>query len=100
VAGHIVEIAQAIRTLHRLTFQYDGLSRVVEPYLLGRLRSGREMLRAVQVGGSSRSGTFGSGKLWEVAKMQTVQRLQVAFVPSDPDYSPDDAAFVAIHCRV
>ena len=58
------------------------------------------MIRAVQVGGSSRSGSFGVGKLWNVAKMCEVRIADETFVPDDPDYNPDDTSFRRIHCRV
>jgi hypothetical protein len=58
------------------------------------------MLRAIQVGGSSRSGRFGVGKLWGVAKMREVRIVDEPFVPDDPDYNPDDPSMTRIHCRV
>ena len=52
---------------------YDGLPRVVEPYCHGTNANGSELLRAVQVAGSSGSGAFGFGKLWTVSKMSRVR---------------------------
>jgi hypothetical protein len=92
-------ICQAIREHRRLTFDYGGLPREVEPYCHGVSSAAKEVLRAVQVGGASGSGGFGFGKLWEVAKMSRVQ-LGAPFTPHDPSYNPDDRAMAEIHCRV
>jgi hypothetical protein len=89
----------AIRGRRLLAFEYDGRARVVEPYLHGFSRNG-EALRAIQVRGSSRSGVFGAGKMWMIAKMHGVRVLEEVFVPDDPSYNPDDAAMIRIHCRV
>jgi hypothetical protein len=92
-------ICEAIRSLERLAFDYDGKARVVEPYCHGVSRGG-EALRGIQVAGQSRSGTFGSGKLWMVERMHNIRRTGQSFVPNDPDYNPEDGAMLSIHCRI
>jgi hypothetical protein len=72
---------------------------VVAPYCHG-LGKGGEVLRAVQVRGESRSGGFGFGKLWNVARMRDVHVTSEPFVPNDPHYNPADSAMSTIHCRV
>jgi hypothetical protein len=93
-------LCEAIRTRKLLAFTYEGHARGVAPYCHGFTRAGDEVLRAVQVRGSSRSGNFGSGKLWTVSKMRLVRTLDEALVPDDPDYEPNDSAMARIHCRV
>jgi hypothetical protein len=93
-------ICNAIRQRRRLLFDYGGLPRVVEPYCHGTSTHGSELLRAVQVGGSSGSGAFGFGKLWTVSKMTKVRASDDPFTPSDPHYNPDDSTITAIHCRI
>lgn len=93
-------ICDAIRRQRLLEFDYRGLPRVVAPYCHGVSRQGRELLRAVQVGGSSRSGGLGIGKLWVVELMENLRDGGSDFIPDDPHYNPDDSAFVKIHCRV
>jgi hypothetical protein len=93
-------ICEAIRGRLILEFDYDGRHRVVEPYCHGISRAGRECLRAVQIAGESRSGGFGHGKLWSVAKMRNVHASATAFVARDPEYNPADTAMVEIHCRI
>jgi hypothetical protein len=93
-------ICEAIRRRSLLEFRYHGLERVVAPYCHGVSSRGVEVLRAVQVRGSSTSGGFGFGKLWSVAEIVNPGLLPESFVPDDADYNPDDSAMTHIHCRV
>jgi hypothetical protein len=93
-------LCEAIRTRKVLAFTYEGKPRVVAPYCHGFTRADEEVLRAIQLRGSSRSGRFGSGKLWTVSKMRLVRMLEETFVPDDPDYEPNDSAMARIECRI
>ena len=93
-------LCEAIGTRKLLAFTYEGHARVVAPYCHGFTRAGSEVLRAVQLRGSSRSGHFGSGKLWTVSKMRLVRTLAEELVPDDPAYEPNDSAMARIHCRI
>lgn len=92
-------ICAAIRNCELLEFDYDGLHRVVAPYCHGFTGKG-EVLRAIQVGGESRSPGIASGKLWTLDKMLDVRRTGAPFTPDDPHYNPNDSAMATIHCRV
>jgi len=93
-------LCQAIETRNLLAFTYEGHARVVAPYCHGFTRLGDEVLRAVQVRGSSRSGHFAGGKLWTISKMRLVRTLDERFAADDPDYDPNDVAMARRHCRV
>ena len=93
-------LCEAIEALLVLEFEYEGLPRVVCPYLHGRKPTGVESLRAIQVGGRSRSGHFGHGKLWDLPKIEKLRLTTTKFFPDDPLYNPNDSAFAEIHCRV
>jgi hypothetical protein len=93
-------ICDAIRHRHLLAFDYQERPRVVAPYCHGWSARGVELLRAIQVGGESRSGGFGFGKLWHVLQMQNIRVTTEAFEPDDPDYEPEDGAMARVHCRV
>jgi hypothetical protein len=94
------QICQAIKYLRILEFDYGNGRRVVHPYCHGVTTTGHETLRAVQIDGRTRPGGLGFGKLWTVAKMSNLIVTERTFVPSDPNYNPDDSAMVTIHCRV
>lgn len=93
-------ICEAIRKRALLEFQYHGRPRVVAPYCHGISTRDVEVLRAVQVRGSSASGGFGTGKLWAVAEITRLRMLDETFTADDPRYNPDDSAMKRIHCRV
>ena len=93
-------ICDAIRRLALLEFDYGGLHRIVQPYCHGTTGTGRESLRAIQIGGESRGGLIASGKLWTVAKMIDLKVSERTFVPNDPHYNANDTAMASIHCRV
>lgn len=92
-------ICNAIRRCQLIEFDYDGLQRIVAPYCHGYTSRG-EVLRAVQVGGDSRSPWVTSGKLWSVNKMHSVRATARSFVPNDPEYNPFDTSMVRIHCHL
>ena len=93
-------VCEAIHARQLLQFDYHGLQRVVAPYCHGTSTRGTEVVRAMQVRGSSSSNGFGFGKLWTVADMLNPRVLPESFDPDDPDYNPDDSAMTRIHCRV
>jgi hypothetical protein len=93
-------ICEAIRKKLLLEFRYGGLPRVVEPYAHGISTRGTEVLRAVQVGGSSNSGGFGYGKLWAVDEITALRIMTESFPADDPNYNPEDSGMQSIHCRV
>jgi hypothetical protein len=93
-------ICDAIRKRLRLEFRYGGLPRIVEPYCLGISARGVEVLRAVQVGGSSNSGGFGYGKLWTVEDITALRVMTESFRGDDPNYNPDDTGMQSIQCRI
>ncbi len=93
-------ICEAIRTRSLLAFDYRGLRRVAAPYCHGISTTGNEVMRAVQLGGASKSGGIGVGKLWLVSELVGARILPETFVPDDPHYNPADRAMTRIHCHV
>jgi hypothetical protein len=93
-------ICEAIRKRLLLEFRYRGLPRVVQPYCHGISTRGAEVLRGIQVGGSSNSGGFGYGKLWAIADISALHITTETFAADDPNYDPDDSALKSIHCRI
>jgi hypothetical protein len=93
-------ICVAIKTRHLLEFDYNDEHRIVAPYCHGTNTRGLEALRAVQIGGGTKSGGVGFGKLWLVDKISNLRVSPTPFTPDDPDYNPDDSAMTSIHCRI
>jgi len=93
-------ICQAIERRVLLEFQYHGRTRIVAPYCHGISTRGLELLRAVQLRGSSSSGFSRAGKLWNVAEMIATRLTNETFTPDDPQYNPNDTAMKEIHCRI
>jgi hypothetical protein len=92
-------ICEAIRRRALLQFEYHGRVRVVAPYCHGVSTRGVEVLRALQLRGSSSSG-LGFGKLWAIDDMVDPRILDETFTPDDPNYNPHDRAMKAICCRI
>jgi hypothetical protein len=84
-------ICEAIQKRLLLEFRYGGL---------GVSTRGVEVLRAIQVGGSSNSGGFGYGKLWTVEQITALRITTETFPADDPNYNPEDSAMKSIHCRI
>lgn len=93
-------ICEAIQQLRMLAFEYKGLRRLVAPYCYGISTADNEVLRATQVGGQSRSGGSGVGKLWVVSEMSRIELSDEHFVPDDPNYTPNDSAMKHVICCV
>jgi hypothetical protein len=93
-------VCASIRERRLLEFDYDGKRRVTEPYCHGVSTTGKQSVRALQVGGATRPGGFGFGKMWTIGKMTNVRVSETTFAPDDPNYNPDDSAMSVIHCRI
>jgi hypothetical protein len=74
--------------------------RVVQPYCFGVSMRDNNVLRAVQVRGSSASNQLGIGKLWTTDEIREPRILDETFTPSDPNYNPNDTAMKRIYCRI
>lgn len=94
------QICAAIQGRLLLAFDYNGLNRIVAPYCYGVSMRDVEVLRAIQLRGSSRSGGFGFGKLWALKYMSNVMVTDESFVPDDPEYDPEDSAMKTVICRI
>ncbi|MFC4309374.1 hypothetical protein ACFPN2_09805 [Steroidobacter flavus] len=87
-------IVDAIKRRVLLRFRYNGRVRTVQPYCVGVSTAGRDVLRAIEVGGAR------FGKLWTLSEMSDVQVLEQTFTPDDPNYNPDDKGMTKIYCRI
>ena len=95
-------ICEAIRQRALLEFHYHGHLRIVAPYCYGVSTRNSDVLRAIQIRGSSSTGNVVRpfGKLWTVADIVGLKRLEETFEPDDPNYNPNDTAMKRIYCRI
>ena len=98
LSAHLV--CKTIQRRVLLEFQYHERHRVIAPYYHDVSTRGLELLRTVQVRGSSSSGFSRAGKLWNVAEMENAHITNEMFTPDDPQYNPNDTAMKEIHCRI
>lgn len=94
------EICKAIKSRKMITFNYDGGLRKVEPYCYGISRKSKELLRAYQISGFSRSGNPSGWKLFHVSKIRRVQITNEIFIKNRSDYNPRDPVMGRIYCKV
>lgn len=93
-------IVEALSKRALLKFRYKEHLRIVAPYCFGMSTRGQDVLRAVQVGGSSPSDGMGFGKLWALSEMADLHALDETFEPDDPHYNPNDSAMKQIYARI
>jgi len=92
-------ICDAIRLRHVVRFLYHGGERDVEPYVYGGDANGKELLRAFQVRGASRSGEGAGWKMFHVEDMTAVTVTFEAFAPR-AGYDPAEKVIVFTNCQV
>ena len=90
------EIVSAINERLVLRFVYHGEERVVEPQTYGVSIAGREVLRARQIGGGSRSGQSRIAKLFDLEKISALKKTGDRFAEALPEQNPNDSAMVRI----
>jgi hypothetical protein len=93
-------ICEAVGSRAVVQFSYGGGTRIVEPHCHGRSRTGKEVLRAYQIGGYSRRGQPVGWKLFEVWRISGVRPTGEIFVSNRPQYNPRDRGMISIHCHV
>ncbi len=93
-------VCEAISERSVVEFEYDGAIRVVEPHCHGQTKAGKEMVRAYQTDGYSKSGPVEGWKLYDVAKIVGLKRTGASFADNRPNYNPNDIHLIYVHCRV
>jgi predicted DNA-binding transcriptional regulator YafY len=65
-------ICSAIKSKQLIQFNYDDGTRIVEPYCYGLSKNDKEILRAYQIKGDSKSGHPVGWKLFNASKMKNI----------------------------
>lgn len=92
-------ICQAISSMQRIEFIYDGMRREVEPYAHGISKTGKAVMRGYQIAGESSDGKLG-WKLWSVHKMGSLSLLDSTFANIRPEYVRGDSHMTSIFCEL
>jgi hypothetical protein len=74
------------------------MHRIVEPYVVGNTSTGKQSLRAYQIGGSS-SSPIPSWRMFTLMKMTSVTLNDSTFSPR-PEYNPNDKGMTTILSRI
>jgi hypothetical protein len=87
-------LVEAINTKHRLSFTYNGKTRLVEPQCYGIGTKGTELLRVHQLqGGTEREPLFDVSKIKELEVSDT-------FSKPGPNYKRNDSAMKIIFAQL
>jgi hypothetical protein len=93
-------IIEAIKNKQLLEFYYKDDLRIVESFVYGISTTGKESLRAFQVGGfSSDSESFG-WKLFTVDKMENIRLKEEKFNAVRDNYNPNDSVMHTIYANI
>ena len=94
------KICSAIKARNIIIFYYDGGLRRIEPYCHGLSKKGKELLRAFQISGYSRSKNPIGWKLFSISKISNLKILKDTFHHVRHEYNPKDSAMSRIFCKV
>lgn len=94
------DITFAIENRRVVTFNYDGHSRVVEPFLIGLTTTGKHAVRGYQTAGTSSSGKVPGWHLFSLSKITAIDVTLTSFEGLRPFYNPNDKAMVRIDAHV
>ncbi len=88
-------IVEAIDSKLRISFTYNGKTRIAEPQCYGVGSKGTELLRVHQIqGGAQRE------PLFDVAKMHDFVLLDQHFTEPGPNYKKNDSAMKSIFAQL
>tara|TARA_R110000868_G_scaffold189227_2_gene432099 strand:- start:166 stop:477 length:312 start_codon:yes stop_codon:yes gene_type:complete len=93
-------ICKAISDRKLIQFKYKGLSKVVEPYLIGEHEdNGNIVLRAYSVGGQSKSPSVFGWKFYDLTHIEELL-VRTESIKIKKDYNPNDNDISRIICRI
>ncbi len=93
-------ICDAIHDRCVLEFTYHGHPRVVEPHAYGLSRTGREMIRCYQTGGTSDSGMVPCWRPMLVGEIESLIVTEEHFVGERSGYERGDKHMPTIFCEL
>jgi hypothetical protein len=93
-------ICEAIEKRRLLQFSYDDLTRIVEPHLFGRKKSGRDVLSGWLVEGYTESDSEPYWRNYVVENMDFIIMLDETFSGARAGFNPDDKTMEEIYCHI
>ena len=93
------KIWYAIKNQRLVSFNYNGMYRIVEPYCFGITTAGSKGLRAYQIDGYSASGQLG-WKLFNLENASSIQILDETFDGPRDGYKKGDRGMSHIYCEL
>ena len=93
-------ICDAIHHRCLLEFTYQGHHRIVEPHAYGLNRTGNEVMRCYQTGGTSRSGKVPAWRLMRVDQIKSLTVTGEHFVGGHPEYKRGNKDMSTIFCEL
>ena len=96
----MADFCAAISARAVLRVRYQGQVRVIEPHTHGWTSTGTEVLLVYQSEGPSASGESEGWKTLHVAKFESVEVMDVAFLRARSTFDPAAPEVGRIHCQV
>jgi hypothetical protein len=93
-----LSICSAIRNRQVIRLTYGGEPREVEPYCYGISTTGKEVLRGFQIAGTGRSMRSTGWRLFDLAKVQSLEILPTRFPGTRSEYNPADRQMIQQFC--
>lgn len=94
-------IINAIQNKQILSFQYDGLSRIVEPHAVGISTTGKQVMRCFQIDGQSSHPPIPDWRLMSILKIQGLSVVVGQhFISARPGYKSGDSAMTTIYAQL
>lgn len=94
------EICTAINDRKLLSFDYENLNRVVEPFTLGKTGKDNDVLSAYQVSGEAHRSTVPCWGLFNLNKISNLEVLSENFSANREKYRRDDSRMHNIYCQI
>ena len=88
-------IRQAIINKQIIQFNYNGLTRIVEPHVFG-IKNGKLGLLVFQIGGQSSSGGLPNWRLLDINKIRDLQIINQNFPGKRPTSTDQHSDFTTI----
>lgn len=100
VFNKYILLVSAIKEKRIVTFNYDGLDRVVECATLGYTTAGMPAVRGYQIEGDTHSGTVPCWRLFLLDRIRGLELTEARFAGEPPAYERSDKAFSRIDAEL